>query len=137
MDSPSVAFAAKAPKMNNRNVRKGACASDRILVRLLYFSSFFFPGGPESDDAARTTSPTRDRVDERWDPRWLRGRRFNLAIDDADARTTTARAGGRRVVVDVAMGVVIATEDNADIITRVSVTSRSGGFPSRRGHTRK
>mmetsp|Transcript_10562 Transcript_10562/g.42628 ORF Transcript_10562/g.42628 Transcript_10562/m.42628 type:complete len:211 (-) Transcript_10562:28-660(-) len=55
MERPSAAFAAKAPKTNMRAVRKGACASDRILVRLLYFSSLFLGLDEGSSDAATRT----------------------------------------------------------------------------------
>jgi len=55
MERPSAAFAAKAPKINMRAVRKGACASDRILVRLLYFSSLFLGLDEGSSDAATRT----------------------------------------------------------------------------------
>ena len=59
MERPSAAFAAKAPKTNMRAVRKGACASDRILVRLLYFSSLFLGLDEGSSDAeARTVRVT-------------------------------------------------------------------------------
>tara|TARA_B100000405_G_scaffold107186_1_gene74947 strand:- start:977 stop:1288 length:312 start_codon:yes stop_codon:yes gene_type:complete len=73
-----------------RAVRKGACASDRILVRLLYFSSLFL-GLDEgwSDAAARTARVTARDCGAR--------RRFDIVALDivapiaGVARRTSAR----------------------------------------------
>mmetsp|Transcript_8382 Transcript_8382/g.34274 ORF Transcript_8382/g.34274 Transcript_8382/m.34274 type:complete len:204 (-) Transcript_8382:47-658(-) len=89
MERPSAAFAAKAPKTNMRAVRKGACASDRILVRLLYFSSLFLGLDEGSSDAAARTARVAARD--------CRRRRFDIvALASAPiiagvARRTSAR----------------------------------------------